>query len=368
MTTSHWSPAAVATIGDAPRPALPPIASAAPLLPGVDLWDYWPVQEEDGPVAAIGGGTLYVFLAAAAAGDPEARHGRAALRLLHHRAGRWHDLGPAFPPGFAPGSRQWSGSTTIDPAHQRLTLYFTAAGHRGEAVPGFAQRLFVTAAPFSDTAHPAVGDWSPPVEIVAPGGPYMADMTGGGAIGTIKAFRDPYFFRDPAGGDYLLFTASLAGSASAWNGAVGVARRDGEQWSLAPPLISADGVNNELERPHVVVHAGRYYCFWSTQAKVFATGLPPAPTGLYGMVAERFAGPWRPLNGSGLVAANPAAAPHQAYSWLVLDGRRVLSFADMVGLAAAPDDAATARRHFGGTPAPEFRLELSGDRVVPVGV
>jgi levansucrase len=363
MTTSHWSPADVAAIGDTALPEAPVIAPAARLVPGTDLWDYWPVQEIDGRVARIGDGTLYFFLAAPAEGDPEDRHDHAAILLLHKGATGWRDLGPAFPTDFAPGSRQWSGSTVVDRDHCRLTLYFTAAGRRGEATLGFEQRLFVTTAPLADVAFPAVGDWSVPVEIAAPGGDYMVEMAGGGAIGTIKAFRDPYYFRDPDDqGEYLLFTASLAASTSAWNGAIGVVRRDGDDWHLAPPLIAADGVNNELERPHVIRHGGRYYCFWSTQAKVFAASGPAGQTGLYGMVADRFAGPWQPLNGSGLVVANPLAAPHQAYSWLVLDDLRVLSFADLVGMPATPTDTRTARRHFGGTPAPEFRLVLDGDR------
>ncbi len=363
MTTSHWSKAAVAAIADRQLPEVPVIATAEPLLPGVDLWDFWPVTEEDGSVATIGGGTLYFFLAAPAVGDPEDRHGRAALRLFHHRADGWCDLGPVFPDHFAPGSRQWSGSTIVDPEHRRLTLFFTAAGHRGEAGLGFEQRLFTTSAALTDRFPPVAAGWTDPVEVAAPAPPYMREMHGAGTIGTIKAFRDPFFFRDPRDrAEYLLFAASLAGSSSGWNGAIGVAKRIDSRWSLEPPLIDADGVNNELERPHIVVRDGRYYCFWSTQAKVFADGGPRGPTGLYGMVADRFRGPWRLLNGSGLVLCNPAAAPHQAYSWLVLDDLRVISFADFVGLAAAPTDAVVARRHFGGTPAPEVRLRLDGDR------
>lgn len=364
MTTSHWSASAVAAIATALLSAAPPIAAAARLLPGVDLWDYWPVQDEDGRVAAIAGGTLYFFLAASAIGDPEARHDRATLRLVHRCDGLWRDLGPVFPNGFAPGSRQWSGSAIVD-ARQQLTLYFTAAGRCGETALGFDQRLFATSAPLTGHAPPAPGAWTTPVEVVAAGGAYMTDMTGGGAIGSIKAFRDPYYFRDPAdGAEYLLFAASLAASSSSWNGAVGVARRDDDGWCLAPPLIAADGVNNELERPHVVVHGGCYYCFWSTQAKAFADDGPAGPTGLYGMVADALAGPWHPLNGSGLVVANPAAFPHQAYSWLVLHDLTVISFVDFAGLAVAPADAIDARRHFGGTPAPELRLRLDGDRAV----
>jgi len=163
-----------------------------------------------------------------------------------------------------------------------------------------------------------------------------------------------------------VFAGSLAASSSDWNGAVGIARRDKGRWVLTDPLISADGVNNELERPHVVFHAGRFYCFWSTQAKVFAADGPVGPNGLYGMVADRFVGPWRPLNGSGLVFANPAASPIQAYSWLVLGDLGVIAFVDRPGLPAEPTDPVTARRHFGGTPAQPLRLALDGDRAVLV--
>jgi levansucrase len=127
---------------------------------------------------------------------------------------------------------------------------------------------------------------------------------------------------------------------------------------LDVPLISADGVNNELERPHIVYHRRRYYCFWSTQQKVFAQDGPTGPNGLYGMVAERIDGPWRPINGSGLVLANPPAAPIQAYSWLVLDDLSVLSFVDRPGLPAEAADVAVTRRHFAGTPATPIQLRL----------
>jgi levansucrase len=135
---------------------------------------------------------------------------------------------------------------------------------------------------------------------------------------------------------------------------------------LADPLISADGVNNELERPHLVFSAGRYYCFWSTQTKVFAADGPTGPNGLYGMVADQLAGPWQPLNGSGLVFANPAASPIQAYSWLVLADLSVISFVDRPGLPAEPSDPMVARRHFGGSPAQPLRLALDGDLAVLV--
>lgn len=364
--TTRWTSADVARIAAGPWPAAPEIdrAALAPLLPGIDLWDLWPVQEEDGRVARIGGGELMLLLSGRAALDPEARHAHARIRLMHRTAAGWTDCGPLLPDGFSPGSREWAGSAVIDPAHRTLTLYFTAAGFRGEAATGFDQRLFETRASLLPGPHPRFADWTPPVQSVAPDGEvYQRDLTGGGAIGTIKAFRDPAWVRDPAdGSEHLLFTASLAGSASDWNGAIGRAERIGGHWRLQEPLVSADGLNNELERPHLIRRDGLWYLFWSTQTKVFAPDGPVGPNGLYGMVAERLAGPYRPLNGSGLVFANPVSAPFQAYSWLVLDDLRVLGFADHLGSDRLPASPEEARAHFGGTPAPELRLALAGDR------
>ena len=231
----------------------------------------------------------------------------------------------------------------------------------------FNQRMFETSAPLTiDGGVPRLGPWLVPIESVAADGQiYVSDMMGGGAIGTIKAFRDPAWFCDPADGrEYLLFAGSLAQSQSPWNGAVGIAQRAEGRWTLAEPLISADGLNNELERPHVIFRDGRYYCFWSTQAKVFSSCGPAGPNGLYGMVAEHFFGPWQPLNGSGLVFANPAESPFQAYSWLVLADLTVIAFVDRPGLPAEPANPLIARRHFVGAPAQPLRLMLDADKVI----
>lgn len=363
----HWSPADVARI-DAGSAAAPLIGrdAVAPPVAGLDLWDHWPVLEENGAIAHIAGGVLVIALSARMAGDPEERHALARLRLFHARDNGWRDLGDLLPDGFSPGSREWAGSATVDLRHDRLTLHFTAAGFRGEAEASFAQRMFMTSAAMDVSGPaPALSGWTAPVETVTSGGAiYETDMAGGGAAGTIKAFRDPFFWRDPADGvDYLLFTASRAGAASRWNGLVGLARRDGAGWSLQPPLVDATGLNNELERPHIVVAGDRCYLFWSTQAKVFAKGGPVGPTGLYGLVAGDICGPWQPLNGSGLVIANPSEAPFQAYSWQVLHDGSVWSFADLVGLSRPPADAAEARAHFGGAPAPILRLRFDGEQV-----
>ena len=82
------------------------------------------------------------------------------------------------------------------------------------------------------------------------------------------------------------------------------------------------------------------------------------------MVASHITGPWEPLNGTGLVAGNPEAAPYQTYSWWVSDDLTVAGFVDFAGIAqdGQIDDPHWRRSHFGGTQAPLFRLVLDGNQ------
>ena len=364
-----WRADHVAAIGPVAPHAAPLIGRAdlGGALPDLGLWDAWPIQNGDGSIFRLpDGSSLWMALAAPWFDDPDDRHAHARIHLLLRRASGWRALGPAMPDGFAPGSREWSGSAIMDDDGKALTLYFTAAGTRGEAQPTFGQRLFQARARLAERdGAPHLTDWRDLREsVVLDDSLYMDPLSGGGGIGTIKAFRDPGYFRDPVTGEaWLFFTGSRAGSASAFNGVIGAARRaegSEDRWRIMPPLISADGLNNELERPHVIRHDGLYYLFWSTQAHVFNPAGPIGPTGLYGMVSDRLQDGWRPLNGTGLVIANPPEAPRQAYSWLVLPDLSVTSFVDDWGHGA---DHAGPRR-FGGTFAPFVTLALDGTRAI----
>ena len=339
----------------------------------IDIWDSWPIRTRDGSIAGVCGHVVWVALAAPSVGDPGLRHDIAEHRAFMYRDARtgghgsFDDLGPLFDDGAALGSRQWAGSTVLD--GERLTAFYTSAG------PGFRQRLAAaTATVDCGGGEPRFVDWSDHVQILEPDlDRYDAADQTSGEPGFIKAFRDPFPFVDPASGEqYLFFTASLAPGASTteFNGAVGVARRVGDaldDWELLDPVVTADGVNNELERPHVVVRDGRYYLFISTQSRTFHPELT-APTGLYGFVADAVLGPYRPLNGHGTVFVNPPSRPRQTYSWLVLNDLSVVGFVDAYGFDGVAEEivltpARDARRsEFGGTFAPTVRIELDGDR------
>lgn len=362
MTTA-WTAAHVAAIADQPLPAMELIteAEAARILPDLLLWDMWPLQMADGRMAPVNGGSLWMVLAAPDRGDPILRHFEAKIRLFHLGPQGWQDLGDMLPQGLGDFEREWSGSAVLEDGV--VTLYFTAAGY-ADNPGGFQQRLVETTGTLQ--ADGRITGWTPVREcFAADGAVYLPADTHEGVPGTVKAFRDPAFFIDPAdGARYLAFTASLAASGSAFNGAVGLARMDDTgRWQLLAPIVHADTLNNELERAQIITHQGRYYVFWSTQRTVFAPDGPSGPTGFYGMAADTLSGPWRPLNGTGLVIANPEAEPMQAFSWFVTAELLVCSFVDHWGLKgrAPAESAFIAAETFAGTPAPMVRIALDGD-------
>jgi levansucrase len=344
------------------------IADVKDVLPGFQLWDCWPFEMADGSLVRFDGWTPWVVMCAPRALHPDLRHDVARLRLMLEKDGAWRDCGYLLPEAINPGSREWAGSTVYDPASGRVTLFFTAAGRRGDGGKSFEQRLFQT----SGTLHLNgdlidVSGWSEATESVAADGQtYMIVDQLSGQPGFIKGFRDPFYFRDCASErDYLFFTGSDPHASSAFNGVIGAAVGRGmSDWQLLPPVISAVGVNNELERPVMRYVNGLYYMFWSTQRKVFDPTSASGPTGLYGMVSHTLLSEYRPLNGSGLVAPNPESEPYQTYSWWVSADLEVSGFVDLWGLKGKNpvQDPSLVPQHFGGVPAPRFQLVLDGDR------
>lgn len=365
LRPARWTHRHLRRVVQTPATTAPAIGPAVPprILPHHDVWDMWPVQEADGSPAVIHGTELWMALCAPAAGHPEDRHDHARIRLLARPGGRWEDLGYVFDDGTSPGSREWSGSAVRRP-DGTISIFYTAAGRRGEPRPTFHQRV-VEARPRL-LAGPHAVHLQRRVEhrevLRSDGRAYLPADEVDGAPGRIRAFRDPSWFRDPADGrEYLLVAASIP-----WHdrfmGAIALARATSGGWTLLAPLLVADGINHELERPHIIVHQSRYYLFFCTSRHAFHPA-DAAPTGLYGFAAPTLQGPYEPLNGSGLVIRNPSAQPDQAYAWLVLPTLRVLSFVNYPstnGVAPARLPANEARARFGGTFAPILDLALDG--------
>ncbi|OYR54375.1 glycoside hydrolase family 68 protein [Halorubrum halodurans] len=355
---------------------------------GFHVWDTWPVRSRDGSLAEIDGHRVVCALTTTDDLLPGKRHDVASIHYFTSTDGEsWSHGGPLFS-GDALGSRQWAGSTMVDDGD--VYAFYTAAGERGEDDLAYTQRIAGATGGtvrVDDDGLRIDGEWDHEILLEPDGDHYEREEQSRGMTYT---FRDPWFFEDPASGEtYLLFEANTPVpegadpcdgdvEAASFNGSVGIARSptgDPTEWELEPPLLDAVCVNQELERPHLVVRDGTYYLFVSSHQHTFAPGLVGYDA-LYGFVADDLRGAYRPLNGHGMVATNPANAPFQTYSWTAYDhGDEVLvaSFFNyyeyvgesLDGIAELPESE--QRRRFGGTLAPTLRVGLDGDRTELLG-
>jgi len=403
---STWAPDAAAGIERGDDNTMPLIVQES-LQPVVDdhwIWDSWPLRSTDGDVAEFEGWTIVFGLSAEIVDDrvPGDRHGLASWRMLGSQTGlgddaQWVDLGPVWAAGDAVGARQWAGSAVLDPATDRVTLYYTALGDLpagdeltgGPASDPYEDVNWTGGSNLSTSSGPDRQEMvavSAELTSDADGRPTLADMgeheiilTADGAIYRTAeqasdldapyVFRDPWWFRDDdSGREYLLFSASpafLTGDAA--GGLVGLAMKDDSgTWVPLQPVLASPGVNNQLERPHLVHDDGLTYLFVSTHGFSFLDGID-GPPGLYGFVSDGLGSDFRVLNGTGLVMANPAGEEQQAYSWVVLPSSEVLSFANYFDLEAvgglsgiSGQSVEWQREHFAGTLAPLVQLELDG--------
>ena len=111
------------------------------------------------------------------------------------------------------------------------------------------------------------------------------------------------------------------------------------EWKFLPPILSANCVDDQTERPQIYLKDGKYYLFTISHRTTMAAGVD-GPDGVYGFVGNGIRSDFLPLNGgSGLVLGNPtdfsapAGAPYsqdpnqnprefQSYSHYVMPGGR----------------------------------------------
>lgn len=411
-----WTPEqarAVTLTDDTTIPVIDPSLADERIVEDLWLWDWWPVRDRDGEVAEIDGWQVAVALSAPSDVLPGKRHDIAALHYLLSDDGglTWQDGGELFAGSEPLGSRQWAGSAMYDDDTGELFAFYTAAGERGEEIDvsptdettatsdpdagettnttgdetatstpalspsggqltdgiSYEQRMAMASAMVQATDDGLeLTDWSEHT-IILEGDDELYRSTAGttGGAGNIDAFRDPWFYRDPAtDSEYLLFTATLPeGEAECdADGVVGIAERASEnltEWELLPPMFDADCVNKELERPFIVNEDDAYYLLFTTHSHTFDPELSDAPEGLYGFVADELFGDYEPLNEGGLVAGNPDEDPYQAYSWMMLPDGQVLSFFQYFGLEEGQG------LDYVGSQSPEFQLERFGGTFAP---
>ncbi|MDZ5712821.1 glycoside hydrolase family 68 protein [Jeotgalibacillus haloalkalitolerans] len=396
--TSYWTREQAEKIEQNEDNTLPytDVSELEKFAEGYHVWDSWPLTDRDGEIARIKG---YQVLFALTAPDdvlPGKVHDIARIRYFYSKNGKdWEMGGTLFPDGASLGSREWAGSAIMDDG--KIHAFYTATGRRGEEASTFEQRLAMATGDITaDKNGVHFDNWGEHKITLEPDGEYyqtkeQAQNGEGGGY----AFRDPQWFKDPkTDKEYILFEGNSGGAvdertfkkefagsdeylaenpvpegAVHANANIGIAEvidGDPSNLKMMPPLLEANYVNEELERPHIIVKDKQYYLFTDTHVNKYAEGIS-GPEGLYGFVSDTLIGGYEPLNESGLVLANPEENPYQAYSWLVLPSLNVVGFAHFgdigdlsIGdLGNQPADYQFEK--FGGTLAPTAKISINDD-------
>ncbi|KYH24232.1 levansucrase/invertase [Halalkalicoccus paucihalophilus] len=344
------------------------------------IWDTWPLRHRDGSIVKINGWQIVFSLTASKDLVPGARHNEAMIRYFYSRNGHdWQEGGEAFENPL--GHHQWAGSAMYDENEDQIYHFYTATSPE----PEFRQRLALGKGATLETNSQSVeltGEQEHVIMAEADGDLYQT-LEQSREQGIVYAFRDPWYFQHPeTGEDLIVFEGNTPTGGDSpddpesYNGNVGVMQATNEElteWELLPPNLEAIEVNQQLERPHYVFNNGRWYLFVLSHEFTFAPGLS-GPDALYGFVSDSLYGDYEPLNESGLVIANPEAAPFQAYSWLAMpqgDNILVESFENFRGLDDTSQGeisldevgslpAEEQKELFGGTLAPSLKVQLEG--------
>ncbi|MEW1807215.1 glycoside hydrolase family 68 protein [Pseudarthrobacter sp. NPDC080039] len=360
------------------------------------VWDTWSLTDENAnQISYKGWDVIFSLVADRHAGYGfDQRHWNARIGYFFRKTNadpakdKWNYGGHLFLDNTSIGNTEWSGSTRL--------------------MQGDHVNVFYTATTFHDVAERNAGGGgiAPDAAIAKALGNIHADKNGvtfdgfqhtkllepDGKMYQTKAqnpgfaFRDPYTFVDPAhpGKTYMVFEGNTAGNRGDYqckgddlgyrpgdpkaenvtdvqnSGAyyqtanVGLAVADNKdltKWSFLPPILSANCVNDQTERPQIFIQnengKNKYYLYTISHQFTYAAGMR-GPDGVYGFVGDGIRSDFQPVNNSGLAlgsptdlnlpANNPSGSisgqqngrQFQAYSHYVQPGGLVQSFIDNV--------------------------------------
>ncbi|WP_400995193.1 glycoside hydrolase family 68 protein [Agromyces sp. GXQ0307] len=387
------------------------------------VWDTWPLTDEDGNQYSVNGWEVIFSLVADRSLGFDERHHYAKIGYFYRPAdvpveerpenGGWTYGGLVFDEGVTgeifedqsfTHQTQWSGSARIFKGGE-IKLFFTdVAFYRnpdGSNIKPYDPRIALSVGKLhSNKQGVSFTGFDKVHDLLQADGTYYQT----GEQNEFFNFRDPFTFEDPdhPGETYMVFEGNTAmpreeaycteedlgyqegdpyaetveevnASGATYQIAnVGLAKAKNTElteWEFLPPVLSANCVTDQTERPQYVFKDGKAYLFTISHRGTYAAGID-GPEGVYAFVGDGIRSDFQPLNnGSGLALGNPTNlnfaggqpfAPDynqhpghfQAYSHYVMPGGLVQSFIDTIG---THDDFVR-----GGTLAPTVKIDLDG--------
>jgi len=385
------------------------------------VWDTWPLTDEDGNQYSVNGQEIIFSLVADRSLGFDDRHVFAKIGYFFRPAGipaderpengGWTYGGLVFKEGVTgkifddqsySHQTQWSGSARIFKGGE-IKLFFTdVAFYRdaaGNNIKPYDPRIALSVGKVhANKQGVKLTGFDTVTDLLQADGTYYQN----GEQNEFFNFRDPFTFEDPAhpGETYMVFEGNSgmpresaqctaddlgyregdphaetveqvnASGATYQIGNIGLAKAKNDElteWEFLPPILSANCVTDQTERPQFIFKDGKSYLFTISHRGTFANGLD-GPEGVYGFVGDGIRSDFQPLNGgSGLALGNPTNlnflggqpfAPDynqhpghfQAYSHYVMPGGLVQSFIDTIG---THDDFVR-----GGTLAPTVKMDI----------
>lgn len=405
MTTQN-DPTVAAGENSMPRSVtMPEIPKDFPIMTDeVWVWDTWSLTDEYSNQVSYKGWDVIFSLVAPRSIPFDERHWSARIGFFYRHSNapegtEWIYGGHVFPDNTSVSTTEWSGSTRLMQGN-KVRVFYTATTF-GTPRPGTAAEPAVIATTMGQIKATKKGvsfsHFGEHKTLLRPDGKWYQTKE----QNEYFSFRDPFTFEDPynPGTTYMLFEGTGGGvpgdpetrivkadlgyregdpyaeTAEEVNnmgvfwqrGNIGLAvatNKDLTEWKMLPPILTAYGVNDQTERPQMIIKDGKYYLFTISHQFTYAAGLR-GPDGVYGFVGDGIRSDFQPMNGSGLVLGSPTdlnlpanrpEAPQpgqnprqfQAYSHYIQPDGLVQSFIDNVD----------GRR--GGTLSPTVKINYSG--------
>ncbi|MDF2611321.1 MAG: levansucrase [Lachnospiraceae bacterium] len=332
----------------------------------LDVWDSWPLQNADGTVANYKGYNLVFALA----GDPS-NVNDTSIYLFYQKVGEtsidsWKNAGRVFKdsdkfdandPILIYQTQEWSGSATLTSDGEVRLFYTDFSGAPEDGGSGYGKQTLTTAqVNFSQSDGDTLKiEGVEDHKSIFDGGDgtiyqNVQQFIDEGAYLTMDnhTLRDPHYVEDN-GHKYLVFEANTGtdvgyqgedslynrsyydGShvfftnelskllegpkkveATYANGALGIVELNDDYTlkKVMKPLITSNTVTDEIERANVFKLDGKWYLFTDSRgSKMTIDGIGAEDIYMLGYVSDSLTGPYKPLNGSGLVLhldLNPA--------------------------------------------------------------